>query len=80
MIACMIVLNNTGQQAISRHQQLSDTVELYGAFLHTQESSQFRRGMGNVVNHKIRRRKLADDQEIYVSILNKGSSVWISKF
>ena len=36
----------TGQQAIIKHQQLSDTVVLYGVFLHTRESRQFRRGKG----------------------------------
>ena len=55
---------STGQQAIIRHQQLSDTVGLYGVFLHTRESRQFHRGRGIVVNRKIRRKKLADDQEI----------------
>ena len=37
----------TGHQAIIGHQQLSDTVGLYGVFLHTPESRQFRRGKGH---------------------------------
>ena len=37
-------------------------------------------GMGIVVNRKIRRKRLADDQEVNMSTYNKESSVWISKF
>ena len=56
--------HSTGQQAVIRHQQLPYTVGLYGVFLHTRKSRQFRRGKGNRSNHKIRRKKLADDHEI----------------
>ena len=38
---------NTGHQALIGHQQLSDAVGLYGVFLHTRESRQFRWGMGH---------------------------------
>ena len=38
---------NTGHQAIIGHQQLSDAVGLYGVFVHTRESRQFRRGKGH---------------------------------
>ena len=37
-------------------------------------------GRGIVVSRKIRKKKLADDQEIDMLTYNKGSSVWISKF
>ena len=42
-----ILDGHTGHQAIIGHQQLSDTVGLYGVFLHTPESRQFRRGKGH---------------------------------
>ena len=38
---------HTGHQALIGHQQLSDTVGLYGVFLHTREPRQFRRGKGH---------------------------------
>ena len=53
----------TGHQAVIGHQQLSDAVELYGVFLHTRD---FAGGRGILVNHKIRRNELANDQEIYM--------------
>ena len=62
--ACDLHRFNTGHQAVIRHQQLSDTVGLYGVFLHTRKSRQFRRGRGIVVNRKIRRNKLADDKNL----------------
>ena len=79
---CMCT-STTFQKAIIRHQQLSGAVGLYGVFLRTPESWQFPRGGGGgglVVNRKIRRKKLADDQDIHIPTLNKGSNVWISKF
>ena len=39
--------DTTGHKAIIGRQQLSDTVGLYGVFLHTRESRQFRRGKGH---------------------------------
>ena len=60
------VEETTGHQAVIGHQQLSDAIELYGVFVHTRESRQFRWGRGILVNHKIRRNKLANDQEIYM--------------
>ena len=45
-IFAILYLSSTGHQAIIGHQQLSDTVGLYGVFLHTRESRQFRRGKG----------------------------------
>ena len=51
------------------------------AFFCTRENRvNFDGGRGIVVNRKIRRNKLANDQEIHMLTLNKGSSVWISKF
>ena len=38
---------DTGHQALIGHQQLSDAVGLYGVFLHTRESRQFRWGKGH---------------------------------
>ena len=39
--------NTTGHQALIGHQQLSDAVGLYGVFLQTRESCQFRWGKGH---------------------------------
>ena len=54
----------TSHQAIIGHQQLSDTVELYGFFCTRENRVNFAEGRGIVVNRKIRRNKLASDQEI----------------
>ena len=42
-----IKVRNTGHQAIIGHQQLSDTIGLYGVFLYRRESRQFRWGKGH---------------------------------
>ena len=55
----------TGQQAIIRHQQLLDTVGLYGVFLHIRESGQFRPGKGHHSKSQ-NAKKLADNQEIEI--------------
>ena len=54
----------TGQQAIIEHQQLSDTIGLYGRFsAHTRISRQFLQGKGHRSKSQNRKKEIADDQE-----------------
>ena len=63
---------DTGHKAVIGHQQLSDAVGIVWRFsTHAGIASiiklvNFAGGRGILVNHKIRRNKLANDQEIYM--------------